>query len=136
MVRGQERARSAKLVGYFFFPNEREGEAMTGEKDPWRMLKAMQNCGVCAVAMKLGRNGAAANVGRRHCFQEASAIEPVDTTGAGDCSMQGFCMLAAGWNPSMSAHGYRLRRNVHAGAGRYCRLPRQGRIGNDLCNVK
>jgi len=37
------RARSQRLNWWIiFFPNEREGEAMTGEKDPWRMLKAMQ----------------------------------------------------------------------------------------------
>ena len=126
-----------KLVD-IFFPNEREGEAMTGEKDPWRMLKAIQIAGLRRVAMKLGRNGAALMWDGDIVFQEASAIEPVDTTGAGDCFDAGFLY---GW-----LHGMEPKRCLRTATacgemstlalGGIAGFPGKEELETILCNVK
>lgn len=73
-----------------FFPNDREAEAMTGEHDPERVLKAYAHHGARGVALKLGPRGAALLWNGEITFVDAYAVEPVDTTGAGDCFDAGF----------------------------------------------
>ena len=69
----------------WFLPNEIEAAAMTGETDPQPMMKRFQELGIQA-AVKLGAAGSAAEV-----LQVPSiALQPIDTTGAGDCFNAGF----------------------------------------------
>lgn len=73
-----------------FFPNEREAAIITGETRPERMLRAFEGARLKRVALKLGAEGAALLWDGEIFFQKAGAIEPVDTTGAGDCFDAGF----------------------------------------------
>jgi sugar/nucleoside kinase (ribokinase family) len=81
----QESLRSAS----WFFPNQIEAAAMTGESEPSEMLKRFDELGIRA-AVKLGPSGSAASLDG--CFIQVPSIdvEPVDTTGAGDCFDAGF----------------------------------------------
>lgn len=72
-----------------FLPNEVELEGITGIKDPIEALRKLQN-GRTLVVAKLGRDGAAALMGDTLVRAPAFAIEPVDTTGAGDSFNAGF----------------------------------------------
>ena len=69
----------------WFLPNEIESAAMTGESDPKAMMRRFDELGIRA-AIKLGVAGSAA------CGVHVRSIEvePVDTTGAGDCFDAGF----------------------------------------------
>jgi sugar/nucleoside kinase (ribokinase family) len=69
-----------------FFPNEREGAAVTHETEPRRMLDAFQRMGLRRVALKLGKNGAALLWDGNVSMQKPGNIVSVDTTGAGDCN--------------------------------------------------
>jgi ribokinase len=73
-----------------FFPNEREAALITGEAEPERILRALERIGLKRIALKLGAQGAALLWDGEIAFQQAGAIEPVDTTGAGDCFDAGF----------------------------------------------
>lgn len=84
------RALAALKLVNVFFPNEREAEVMTRETEPQRMLETFQRMGLQRVALKLGKAGAALLWDGEFFFQKPGAIEPVDTTGAGDCFDAGF----------------------------------------------
>ncbi len=73
-----------------FFPNEKEAAAMTGETDPEQILERFRDEGVKAVVLKLGSRGAGMLWKDRISFTGRHAVEPVDTTGAGDCFDAGF----------------------------------------------
>ncbi len=73
-----------------FFPNEREAEAMTGQVQPEAMLQTFATAGLRMVALKLGANGAALlHDGQLYCAAPHN-VDPIDTTGAGDCFDAGF----------------------------------------------
>ena len=73
-----------------FFPNEREAEAMTGAKDPAKMLAFFEQRGASCVAIKLGRRGAVM-FHEGACYEcPGFAVDAVDTTGAGDAFNSGF----------------------------------------------
>jgi sugar/nucleoside kinase (ribokinase family) len=74
----------------WFFPNEVEAEAMTGESDPARALAFFRDRGLRGVAIKLGAKGSAARYQDGFASQPAVEVQPVDTTGAGDCFDAGF----------------------------------------------
>ena len=85
-----------------FFPNEREGAVITGETEPDKMLRAFEEMGLKRVALKLGAKGAALLWDGEIAFQKPGAIEPVDTTGAGDCFDAGFIYAwLRGMDPKM-----------------------------------
>jgi sugar/nucleoside kinase (ribokinase family) len=84
------RAIAAVRLVDIFFPNEREAAAITGEKEPDRMLRAFERMGVKRVALKLGREGAGLLWDGEVAFQKPRPIDPIDTTGAGDCFDAGF----------------------------------------------
>jgi sugar/nucleoside kinase (ribokinase family) len=85
-----------------FFPNEREGEIITRERDSRRMLQSFEDMGLRRVALKLGQAGAALLWDGAIFFQPPGNIEPVDTTGAGDCFDAGFLYAwLAGMDPQM-----------------------------------
>jgi sugar/nucleoside kinase (ribokinase family) len=72
-----------------FLPNEVELEGITGESDPERALRALENGRTLTVA-KLGGRGCAALDGGTLLRVEAFRVQPVDTTGAGDSFNAGF----------------------------------------------
>jgi len=85
-----------------FFPNEREGPVITGETEPDQMLRAFDAMGLKRVALKLGAEGAALLWDGEIAFQKPGAIEPADTTGAGDCFDAGFIYAwLRGMDPKM-----------------------------------
>jgi sugar/nucleoside kinase (ribokinase family) len=68
----------------YFLPNGREAENLTGQRDPERLLEALQQLGFANVVVKLGGEGAASHVDG-HMVQVGSPLVSVaDTTGAGD----------------------------------------------------
>jgi sugar/nucleoside kinase (ribokinase family) len=101
-----------------FFPNEAEGARMTGERGAERILRAFERAGVCRVALKLGRDGAALLWNGEILRVAAHAVQTVDTTGAGDCFDAGFlhywlrgenplnCLRAANFCGAACTRGY------------------------------
>ncbi|HKH10416.1 MAG TPA: sugar kinase [Rubrobacter sp.] len=88
------------------FPNLTEGETLTGEGDPDRILeKLLPYYG--AVVLKLGPDGAVyAGAGGNHIREPAASVDARDTTGAGDAFSAGF--LAAwldGGSPAEALRG-------------------------------
>jgi sugar/nucleoside kinase (ribokinase family) len=74
----------------WFFPNEREAGRMTGESDPRRILECFRNQGLDGVVLKLGPEGSASLFRGEVLRRPALPVQPVDTTGAGDCFDAGF----------------------------------------------
>lgn len=77
-----------------FFPNEREAELMTGERDPEVMLQKLAAAGFRRVALKLGNAGSMAWWDGEPVHCPPYPVLPVDTTGAGDCFNAG---VISGW---------------------------------------
>ncbi|MGD1091404.1 MAG: sugar kinase [Bryobacteraceae bacterium] len=73
-----------------FFPNEIEGQRMTGESDPEAILRAFEQAGARGVVLKLGARGAATLADGRLLHFDPPEVSPVDTTGAGDCFNAGY----------------------------------------------
>jgi sugar/nucleoside kinase (ribokinase family) len=73
-----------------FLPNEREAELMIGQSEPEKMLRAFADARLRAVALKLGANGSALLTNGEIIFCPPVRVDPVDTTGAGDCFDAGF----------------------------------------------
>lgn len=84
--------RSIEMLGGsdLFFPNEREAERMTGESDPYQMLRWLEHKGVRRVALKLGEKGALLLWKGEVYRCPPHPVKAVDTTGAGDCFDAGF----------------------------------------------
>jgi sugar/nucleoside kinase (ribokinase family) len=74
----------------FFFPNEREGQLMTGEAEPEAVLQALDEAGLRNVALKLGEQGSMLLHRNEIIRCEPYLVIPVDTTGAGDSFNAGF----------------------------------------------
>jgi len=72
-----------------FLPNEVELRALSGASDPEEGLRRLQNEKTRIVA-KLGRDGAMTLEAGRVLPVPAFAVQPVDTTGAGDSFNAGF----------------------------------------------
>lgn len=65
--------------------NEIEGEELSGEKEPERMLNALlARCPNSHLVLTLGENGAHYADGAQHVCQSAFPVKAVDTTAAGD----------------------------------------------------
>jgi sugar/nucleoside kinase (ribokinase family) len=72
------------------FPNLTEGETLTGEEDPDRILEKLLPH-YPAVVLKLGPDGAVyADAGGTHLREPAVPVDVEDTTGAGDAFSAGF----------------------------------------------
>jgi sugar/nucleoside kinase (ribokinase family) len=74
----------------FIFPNQKEGQQLTGESEPAAITRCLRGLGVKTAIIKLGAAG---------CFVDGSEgafdspgfhVNPVDTTGAGDCFAAAF----------------------------------------------
>ncbi len=74
----------------YFFPNETEGEEVTGESDPEKMAEKLLSWGVGCAVIKLGGKGCYVNDSREAFYVPARRVEAVDTTGAGDNFVAGF----------------------------------------------
>ena len=72
-----------------FLPNEVELAALSGEADPERALRALEN-GRTRIVAKLGARGCMTIDQGRVLSAPALAVQPVDTTGAGDSFNAGF----------------------------------------------
>jgi sugar/nucleoside kinase (ribokinase family) len=72
-----------------FFPNEVELAAISGTDDPLAGLRRLEN-GRTRVVAKLGVNGAMTLEGGQAVHVPAYAVQPIDTTGAGDSFNAGF----------------------------------------------
>ena len=82
-----------------FFPNDREAELMTGQTEPYKMLRAFREMGLRAVGLKLAGKGAALLWKKKEFVCDARSVATIDTTGAGDCFDAGFIY---GWLKSNS----------------------------------
>ena len=72
-----------------FAPNRSEAAQLTGQSDPEAAAGALARfCPL--VVVKCGADGACARAGERAWHSPALRVEPVDTTGAGDCFNAGF----------------------------------------------
>jgi sugar/nucleoside kinase (ribokinase family) len=101
-----------------FLPNETEAARMTGFTEAESILRAYDQAGVRRVALKLGPEGAALLWDGEIFRVPAHAVNPVDTTGAGDCFNAGFlhawlggkdplsCLQAANYCGAKSTEGY------------------------------
>jgi sugar/nucleoside kinase (ribokinase family) len=73
-----------------FFPNEKEGSWVAAAVEPQEILLRLRDKGIRGVALKLGGKGAALLWRRRQFLSDSFPVEPLDTTGAGDCFDAGF----------------------------------------------
>lgn len=73
-----------------FMPNEREAALMTQATDPEAMLRAFAQAGLRGVALKLGARGSMLRWEERLYACPPRPVQPLDTTGAGDCFDAGF----------------------------------------------
>ncbi|MBX9604264.1 MAG: carbohydrate kinase family protein [Bryobacteraceae bacterium] len=73
----------------WFLPNQREAALLTGTSQPEAMLRALAQKGIRA-AIKLGSHGSAMLVEGDMLLESSIPVQPVDTTGAGDCFDAGF----------------------------------------------
>lgn len=85
-----ERSLHALKAVDLFLPNEREAELMTGQTGSETMLQAFADAGLRTVALKLGGNGAALLHKGKFYLAAPHNVDPIDTTGAGDCFDAGF----------------------------------------------
>ncbi len=86
------RPESLTLLHYcdVFFPNEREAEWISGTEGTPKILRALREKGIRGVGLKLGGHGAALLWKKRELLTDPFPVEPIDTTGAGDCFNAGF----------------------------------------------
>lgn len=73
-----------------FMPNEREAALITRAVEPEAMLRAFAQMGLRGVALKLGARGSLLLWEERLYTCPPLTVQPLDTTGAGDCFDAGF----------------------------------------------
>jgi len=74
----------------FIFPNREEGRQLTGETEPAAIALRLREMGVTTVIVKLGAAGCYVESPQGSFSLPGFAVQPVDTTGAGDCFAAGF----------------------------------------------
>jgi sugar/nucleoside kinase (ribokinase family) len=85
---GDHLLRAALAQADVFLPNEAEALGISGEPDVAKAAAALSGLGVGNVVIKLGARGALC--GPDGPLVSAPAVEPADTTGAGDCFNAGL----------------------------------------------
>lgn len=89
-----------RLVDWFFV-NEIEGAALSGESDPERILDGIRaRYPKSKTVLTLGKNGAIADDGNEHIFHDIFHTKVVDTTAAGD-TFTGFFLAAVSAGKSL-----------------------------------
>jgi sugar/nucleoside kinase (ribokinase family) len=91
-VRGRwlKAVQSALAHTDFIFPNREEGRELTGESEPAAIAARLRGLGVKTVIVKLGAAGCYVESPQGSFTSPGFAVQPVDTTGAGDCFAAGF----------------------------------------------
>jgi sugar/nucleoside kinase (ribokinase family) len=80
----------------YFVPSLPEGQALTGLDDPAEVARALLECGVQTVGLKLGADGCLVMSGDGQAIRlPAFQVDVVDATGAGDAFAAGF--IAGVW---------------------------------------
>jgi sugar/nucleoside kinase (ribokinase family) len=74
----------------YIFPNREEGWQLTGESEPAAIAARLRGWGVKTVRVKLGPAGCYVESPQGSFNSPGFAVQPVDTTGAGDCFAAGF----------------------------------------------
>jgi sugar/nucleoside kinase (ribokinase family) len=74
----------------FIFPNQEEGRQLTGETEPSAIAARLRGWGVKTVIVKLGAAGCHVESPQGSFNSPGFAVQPVDSTGAGDCFAAGF----------------------------------------------
>jgi len=74
----------------FIFPNREEGQQLTGESEPAAIAARLRALVVQTVIVKLGEAGCYVDSPQGSFTSPGFAVQPVDTTGAGDCFAAGF----------------------------------------------
>ncbi|HTS71828.1 MAG TPA: carbohydrate kinase family protein [Terriglobia bacterium] len=74
----------------FIFPNCEEGRQLTGESEPAAIASRLRQWGVKTVVVKLGAAGCYVESPEGSFTSQGFSVQPVDTTGAGDCFAAGF----------------------------------------------
>jgi sugar/nucleoside kinase (ribokinase family) len=83
----------------FIFPNRQEGKQLTGETEPSAIARRLRSLGVKTVVVKLGAEGCYVETSDGAFASPGFVVQPVDTTGAGDCFAAAFlAALCAGGN--------------------------------------
>ena len=72
------------------FPNREEGRQLTGESEPAAIAARLRGWGVKTVIVKLGAAGCYVDSPCGSFTSPGFSVQPVDTTGAGDCFAAGF----------------------------------------------
>jgi len=86
------------------FPSQPEAEYLTGHQDIEEVVKALLDCGVRVVALKLGKRGCAIATGEETIRVPGFPVPTVDTTGAGDSFDAGIILgQLKGWGWRESA---------------------------------
>jgi len=74
----------------YFYPNQEEGQQLTGESEPAGIARRLRGLGVKTVIVKLGARGCYVESPGEAFISPGYAVRPVDTTGAGDCFAAAF----------------------------------------------
>jgi sugar/nucleoside kinase (ribokinase family) len=74
----------------FIFPNMEEGRQLTGESGPTAIAGRLRELRVKTVVVKLGAAGCYVESPEGSFTSPGFTVQPVDTTGAGDCFAAGF----------------------------------------------
>ena len=132
------RAIAALRVVDIFFPNHSEAAVMTGETEPQQMLEVFERAGLKRVALKLGAEGAALLWDGEITFQKPGPVDPVDTTGAGDCFDAGFLYAwLQGMAPKLCLRAGTACGEMSARAlGGIAGFPTRDELETILCTVK
>lgn len=77
------------------FAGDDEARLMTGETDPEAQLAAFRAFGAECAVIKLGADGAVAQLGEERIERSALHVEVVDTVGAGDAFVAGWLIETA-----------------------------------------
>jgi sugar/nucleoside kinase (ribokinase family) len=90
----------------FIFPNREEGRQLTGESEPSAIAARLRGWGVKTVIVKLGAAGCYVESPQGSFTSPGFPVQPVDTTGAGDCFAAGFLAAICRGQPLALAARY------------------------------
>ena len=74
----------------YFYPNQEEGQQLTGETEPAAIAQRLHQAGVKTVIVKLGPMGCYVDGPEGEFTSPGFVVRAIDTTGAGDCFEAAF----------------------------------------------